>query len=71
MIDSKKLEIAPDFIERLSRAHAWYDLPDGRAEVSWRRTPDGIVLEVNSPVEFNVKLPQGYVREKGLIIKKQ
>lgn len=71
VIDSKKLEIAPDFIERLSRAHAWYDLPDGRAEVSWRRTPDGIVLEVNSPVEFSVKLPQGYMRENGLIIKKQ
>lgn len=63
-----KLRIKPDFIRQLDFAEARYELPAGKAVVSWKRTEKGIKLEVKSPVEYTVVLPDGYAEKNGYIV---
>lgn len=60
--DIKRVDIKPAFIEKLNDAEAYYDAPDGRISVSWRREENGIVLNVSVPsgIKAEATLPTGY-----------
>ena len=55
--DSTHIEISPNFIERLTFAEAYYDLPSGRTEVKWERNGDKISLFVKCPVDCDIIVP--------------
>ena len=54
--------IAPNFIEALEHASAWHETPSGKISVSWKRTEDGILLELLIPdgMKLTTVLPEGY-----------
>ena len=54
--------IAPNFIEALDHASAWHETPSGKISVSWKRTEDGILLELLIPdgMQLTTTLPEGY-----------
>lgn len=56
-------DIKPDFIEGLDNAEAFYAVPGGRLNVSWKKTETGIILDVDCPdtVTGNIVLPAGFV----------
>ena len=58
--DSTHVRIAPNFIDALDFAEAYYELPVGRAEVKWERKQDEILMTVKIPegVECSVELPK-------------
>ena len=64
---SKKVIIAPDFSLPVNSAEAYYDLPDGRASVRWKREPDEkICLEYSCPesVDLVIKADEANCRLK-------
>ncbi|MBO5061001.1 MAG: family 78 glycoside hydrolase catalytic domain [Clostridia bacterium] len=71
IVNSQEVEIRPKFIEKIDFASAYYDLPKGRAEVSWKRTADGIKLDVNccDGVVCNIVLENGYSMQNGIVVK--
>jgi len=62
-----ELTIAPNFIEALEHAEAWHDAPAGIIRSAWKRTEDGILLELEIPegVRAIAVLPNGYCFEDG------
>ena len=60
VIDSGHIEIRPNFIKQLEYASAFYDLPDGRVSVLWKRNGEGIELDVSCPTEYEIIIPQKY-----------
>lgn len=71
IIDENTVEIAPSFVSKLTSASAFYDLPRGRASVSWRREDNGILLDVTCApgIRCRVVLPDGYEVKDGMIKK--
>lgn len=71
VIDSKTVQIKPNFIENLDHASAYYELPTGKISVSWKRAGCGISLSVDSVdgIEYDIILPDGYNEVDGLIVK--
>lgn len=58
----KKVTIHPCFIQSLTYAEAYHDLPDGRVQVKWKREGEAIELQVICPdtVPCTVELDEGY-----------
>ncbi len=71
VVDSKTIQIKPNFIEKLRFAEAYCELPSGRVFVKWEKTDDGIRLSVDCPkdIRYEVVLPPGYCEENGYIAK--
>ena len=67
--DCQTVEIKPYFIEKLNYASAYYELPQGKVSVEWKRNGDEIILNVNYPenVSCSIKIPEGYVEQDGKI----
>ncbi len=60
VVDSKHIEVRPNFISQLDYASAFYDLPDGRVSVLWKRCGEDIELDVSCPTEYEIVIPQKY-----------
>ena len=60
--DPNEILVHPHFIDALDHASAWYDLPAGRVEISWRRDGEGIALSVNGAggIDCKIELDAGY-----------
>ena len=71
IIDYKTIKIKPCFIEKLTYAKAYHDFKYGRVSVEWKKTPYGILLDVNCPetVKYTIELPKGYIMENKIIKK--
>ncbi len=69
VLDFQNIEIKPSFIKQLSYASAYYELPQGKVSVEWKRNSDKIILNVNCPgtINNNIILPDGYIGENGTI----
>lgn len=63
IVENDYVEIRPHFIESLDYASAYCELPEGRVSVSWRRTEKGVKLDVVSPVEYRIIIPEKYNHE--------
>lgn len=64
IVDSTHLEICPDYIEGMSYAEAYYELPEGKIAVRWDKIGENIYeLSVSCPegVQCCLKLPEGSV----------
>ena len=63
VIDYQTVEICPNFLPTLTSAEAYHVLPAGRASVSWKRTENGVEVEVKLPrgVKCRSRMPQGAV----------
>ena len=57
-----ELEIRPHFIAALDHAEAWHMAPEGKIEAGWKRTAEGITLELTIPegMKATAILPEGY-----------
>lgn len=57
--------IAPNFIEGLSFAEAWHEMPSGKVSVKWQRQGEEIALKLTVPpaCSYEIKLPGGYEAE--------
>ena len=56
IIDSKTVEIAPNPVDGIDFAEAYYDLPAGRISVRWSRNNDGSIhVDWTAPEEVSVK----------------
>lgn len=66
-----ELTIAPNFIEALEHAEAWHTAPAGIIRSAWKRTEDGITLELQIPegMEATAILPEGYHFSDGSSVK--
>ena len=62
-----ELEITPCFIEALEYASAYHIAPAGKISVSWRRSGENVLLELEIPEKMaaTVKLRDGYTFENG------
>ena len=62
VIDSTTVTIRPCFIKSLTHASAFYELPDGRVDVSWEREGDKINLNVScsSKIKYDIVIPDEY-----------
>lgn len=62
-MDSTHLEICPEYIEGMSYAEAYYELPEGKIAVRWDKTGETYELSVSYPegVHCCLKLPEGSV----------
>ena len=71
VVDYKTVVVKPNFIESLTNASAYYELPQGKISVSWERTDSGIDLKVNAAdsIEYDIVLPQDFRNVNGLIVK--
>jgi len=69
IINSKTVEISPCFIEKLDYAKAYHDFEYGRVTVGWKKTSEGILLDIDCPIEikYEMKLPEGYILTDGII----
>ena len=58
----KKVTVHPCFIQSLTYAEAYHDLPDGRVQVKWKRDGEKIELQVICPdtVSCTVELDEEY-----------
>ena len=56
------LTVKPYVFADLTYAKGHYDSPRGRVSVEWRKTDDGVMLEITAPCD-------GYVRYKGTLLK--
>jgi len=67
-----KLEIRPNFIDKLDSASAYYLAPEGKIETSWERLGDKIHLKVAAPntVQGTIRPSAGYIFEDGTNLKK-
>lgn len=68
------VRIAPAFIPQLDHASAFHIAPEGRIEVRWKRTPEGILLSVTLPegMDGTIELPDGHYFPSGhAVIKAQ
>lgn len=61
IVDSKHIEIRPDYLTELDYASAHYELPDGLVNVSWEKKEGYYELRVCCPevVSCEFKLPHG------------
>ena len=71
MVDSTTVHIKPNFIENLDYAEAYYELPAGKVNINWKRTKNGIQLNVDcaESIHYQVVLPDNYREENGFIVK--
>lgn len=62
LADPSEVEISPVFIEKLDSAEASYETVGGKVSVKWRRTLEGIALDISadSGVHGRIRLPDGY-----------
>ena len=65
------LRIAPNFVEALNHAEGWHMAPEGKIVSAWKRTEDGITLELEIPegIAAVATLPDGYHFSDGSIAK--
>ncbi len=54
VVDSENILIQPDFIDGLDAASAYYDLPAGRVEVSWKRENGEVKMTYTAPEGVSV-----------------
>ena len=59
----KYVRVAPNFIESLDNAHAFYDTVCGKVDVLWKRDGEKIILTVTKPDAIcgEVIIPEGYM----------
>lgn len=60
-------DIKPYFISSLSHVKAWHNLPCGKLMVEWNRNENGIILDINAPLELEgtISLHKGYLFADG------
>ena len=56
VVDSENILVQPDYIKVLDYASAYYNLPGGRVEVSWKRENGEVKLSYKAPEGVNVTL---------------
>ena len=63
--DVTEVDINPYFVKVLKNVFAYHDTPVGRISVSWKRTENGINLEieVTDKLHGKIALPEGFVFE--------
>ena len=59
----KNVDIKPLFPEKLNEVSAYYDTPNGRISVAWKRENGNIILKISADENLHGKiiLPNGYV----------
>lgn len=64
-----EVAIRPHFIDALTEAAAYHMAPSGKIASSWKRTGNGVVLELEIPsgMAATAALPQGYHFENGSV----
>lgn len=67
VVNSERVEIKPSFIKKIDSASAYYYLPCGKVEVSWRREKEEIILAVNcdTGIQCDIRLPE---ESKGSVV---
>lgn len=60
--DTHEVAVAPHFVAALAHAGAYFDLPDGRVSVDWKRDGGDILLTVEAPTTAHgkMRLPDGW-----------
>ena len=69
VVDPGRVEIRPHFIESLTYASAYYELPTGMIRVLWERNGESITLKVDcdDQIKYHVVLPDGFIEKNGVI----
>lgn len=65
--DIDRIDLAPCFVSSLDSAHAYHITPSGKAECSWRRNGNSILLELSVPnsAHGSITLEKGYAFSDG------
>lgn len=65
--DITRVDIKPSFVDNLDYAEGYYTAPAGRIHSLWRKSDNGIMLEIKVPeiVKATVYLDRGYTFEDG------
>lgn len=69
---ANRIDIRPNFIEKLGHASAWHEAAVGKVSSKWERTEQGdILLTVgcNEKMRGNITLPDGFVFSDGSAVK--